>query len=606
MKFRKIVSAISALAISVSAFAGLAVTASAFSTVTVDYEDASPVVDWTSNITDRYTAAIAEDNGNHFMNVAAVGSGGNGTTVHTNGNYAATVAADTDFTMEFDMSITGGNNQVSTFYVQGQTGNILKLSQNATSGTVWTVNDDANITLDLTKNTWYTFKITRVEGDPDITYLTVTPKAGGDALYTQKVITSAGSGVGGMSFETKRYYSALKIDNVVVRDIVNATDVPQVTMRTVTVNCLNENQDIVKTTTEYVVDGTTDFVPAYDVTFDDANYRYTYVSGADARTISADTVINLAYSSVALADHAVTVKTDSNSDVNATLSSYTVKDAKSISVYYPRYYVDGSNAYQLTTNDYTHGYTTTVSNVTADTDIEKPYNSYANNVVYFSEAEDISGLTATTAGNIPVRASMGAAAFAAADTTITNLPSGVYTITAATFGNSGTTFTMTAGGQTVYTNATNGSFNQVIGEEFTLTESSDVVLNAAGNAGSSPKIIDYIMIQRTRDYNPPVTPSVSAESAVQGNYITFKGTVAGVDDMSTVTKTGFGFVNLAGTEGSTSLEALWTNNAVQADKTFGAAIEKKVGATHSAFYGIPYMIIGGNPVFGTIVGSAWN
>lgn len=45
MKFKKSVSALAALTLSVTAFAGLAVTANAMETVTIDYEGDSPVVD---------------------------------------------------------------------------------------------------------------------------------------------------------------------------------------------------------------------------------------------------------------------------------------------------------------------------------------------------------------------------------------------------------------------------------------------------------------------------------------------------------------------------------------------------------------------------------
>lgn len=75
----------------------------------------------------------------------------NGTTVYTNNSYTAIVDANNSFTMEFSMAITGGNNQTSTFEVQGYDGDILKLTQTAVGNTSWKINDDDTSTIDLTK-----------------------------------------------------------------------------------------------------------------------------------------------------------------------------------------------------------------------------------------------------------------------------------------------------------------------------------------------------------------------------------------------------------------------------------------------------------------------
>lgn len=608
MNFKKIVSAVSALAISVSAFAGLAVTANAFATVTNDYE--SGVLDWTSGNTGRYTASIVEDGDNHYMSVAAVATGNNGTTVSTNSSYQATVDANTDFTLEFDMAIQGGNNQASTFSVTGQSGSILKLVQTAANGTVWKVNDDEGITLNLTKGAWYTFKLTRVEGDPDMTYLTVVPKSGGDALMSQTLIASVDSGVKGMSFETKRYYSSLKIDNVVVRDVVEA-DVPQVTYYTVTTNCVDENNNILKTSTAQVQENDT-YAPSYDVTFDDDNYRYTYSSGAQEQTITDDTTINLVYSKRALEDWTVTAVAGG---VGTTIATETVKEGKSVKVAYPQYLLKDGTLYEAAKHDSTaREYNWTFTPDANNYVLTIPYTATTiTDVVYLTEGEDIAGATKASlsgnSANVGIRSSNSQAAYASEDLVITSLPAGYYKLVGVAYdGSTGQEEPLKFKlGDNSYSYSVKGIVNdketyksnaeRFESDSMLITDDADLVFETSGGG---TVLLDYVYVVKTGEYEAPATPSVSAESAVKEGYITFKGVIA---NAATVDKAGFGFINAQ--ELGNDLKALWTTNAVQ-NNTFGAAIEQQKGATHSAFYAVPYIVVNGNAVFGNVVASDWN
>lgn len=128
-----------------------------------------------------------------------------------------------------------------------------------------------------------------------------------------------------------------------------------------------------------------------------------------------------------------------------------------------------------------------------------------DNVAYYSEAEDISTLSSTYSGNIPLRCSSGKAAFAATDAIITKLPAGTYTLTTAVFGNKGTTFNFYAGEYNIFSISTKGYRLNETSSSFTLTEPTDIILKQAGNEGSSPKVLDYIIIRQTA-----TTVSVSA------------------------------------------------------------------------------------------------
>lgn len=119
-----------------------------------------------------------------------------------------------------------------------------------------------------------------------------------------------------------------------------------------------------------------------------------------------------------------------------------------------------------------------------------------DNVAYYSEAEDISTLTSTNAGYIPIRCSSAKGAYAATDAVITKLPAGTYKLTTAVFGNAGTTFNFYAGEKNIFTISTAGRLKEEPSSSFTLTEPTDIILKQAGNAGSSPKVLDYIIIKQ--------------------------------------------------------------------------------------------------------------
>ena len=78
---------------------------------------------------------------------------------------------------------------------------------------------------------------------------------------------------------------------------------------------------------------------------------------------------------------------------------------------------------------------------------------------------------------------------------------------------------MTAAGKTVATFTTAAStVNVATSEEFTLTGTTDIVLGAQGSAGSSPKVLDFIYIQKTGDVELPAT---AIDNVTAAGYATF-------------------------------------------------------------------------------------
>lgn len=128
------------------------------------------------------------------------------------------------------------------------------------------------------------------------------------------------------------------------------------------------------------------------------------------------------------------------------------------------------------------------------------------NVVYFSEAENIEGLTKATNSNTGVRSSNGASAYAASeDVVFTTLPAGKYkltTIICDASKNAGSTWNFLAGEETIFTfTASTVNWSEGTSDEFTLTEETPIAL---GKGGSATQAVDLIYIVKTGDYVIPI------------------------------------------------------------------------------------------------------
>ncbi len=187
-----------------------------------DYNNAT-ASDWVSGNTGRYAVSIAGDD-DKYTDVSAISGGSNGTTISSN---AVQVDADKDYVLEFDLALTGGNNQTSAFAVKSKTSGTypLVLQLKTANTTTWTVNGTTEITLE--KGVFYHYTIEKVETGVKVT---IAPKAGGDAVvdgvtYENDTDTASGefagkisnAGLAGMQFNTKRMYAGMKIDNVLVK-----------------------------------------------------------------------------------------------------------------------------------------------------------------------------------------------------------------------------------------------------------------------------------------------------------------------------------------------------------------------------------------------------
>lgn len=299
-------------------YGNLTVTSKSMVKVSQDYSDG--IADWVTGNEGRYTVDMNEGG---YLTVNAVGNGSNGTTITgttVNGAAAAgeDFASSEDFTMTFDLQLTGGNNQLTWFNINDAANNagneavdahMLTLKLQDAGGTVWQVNGSETQTLDLAKATWYSFKLTKQGAK---LYLTVVPTEGGDALMNQELITvtSTVGGLGNMILQTKRYYAFLAIDNVVVRDVVASEDIPATPIYNYTVKFVDQNDEEFKDSEvrEQYAGVELEITDDDKATVTIGKTQYIYVSDdAAGQTAIEDgsTVVTVVYNKFTVADYTV-------------------------------------------------------------------------------------------------------------------------------------------------------------------------------------------------------------------------------------------------------------------------------------------------------------
>lgn len=222
--------------------------------------------------------------------------------------------------------------------------------------------------------------------------------------------------------------------------------------------------------------------------------KYIYESGNETKAAvkeATSNVITLKFR------EAATYKYTVKNNINNYAVSGTAFEGENATVAFSRYTLKDGVLYEANAISQQYNLTFAVNedNIVKTINYQK---TSIDNVVYYSETEDISTLTSTNAGYIPIRCSNGQGAYAAKNAVITKLPAGTYTLTTAVFGNSSENFNFNfyAGENNVFSITTTGSLSEGTSSSFRLTEPTDIILKQAGNAGRSPKVLDYIIIRQ--------------------------------------------------------------------------------------------------------------
>ena len=249
---------------------------------------------------------------------------------------------------------------------------------------------------------------------------------------------------------------------------------------------------------------------------EDGTKKYIYVSDdAASKTIAEDgsTVVTVTYR------EAATYKYTVKNNINDYAVSGTAFEGDNAKVAFSQYILKDGVLYETNKIDDNRKQFNWTFAVNEDNTVKTlNYNKTTiNNVAYYSEGENIEGLTIINSGNSAVRSSNSASAYAKdADVVFTTLPAGKYKLTSVVYkgSSSNATFSYKAGEKVIFTHtATNINSDTKTSEEFTLNESTPISLVKGGNDKQG---IDFIYIQRTGD----ATETVLVSEAGYATYAT--------------------------------------------------------------------------------------
>ncbi len=241
-----------------------------------------------------------------------------------------------------------------------------------------------------------------------------------------------------------------------------------------------------------------------------------------------------------------------------------------VSVPYNRFVLESGILYEAPSNNKEYNYSFTLTQNNQEEVIS--YSQAFTNAVFYTEAQDIPGMTETTEANANIRCSKGAGAFngTEGDIIVTNLPAGMYAITMGVWGNAGVDLIVKCGENELAV-PTLGYITQGT-LEFTITEATDVVIPQCGDAKHP---IDYIFIQEV------VLDQVSFVLGDSESFASYVPSYAADFKASGVTA----YVATAAVDGVVTLEsveAVPAGTPVLVKGTKGATVEIKKAAAAEA------------------------
>lgn len=318
--------------------------------------------------------------------------------------------------------------------------------------------------------------------------------------------------------------------------------------------------------------------------------KYFYKSdNSEGAKIAANgsTVVNVIYRDAIVYDYTVT------DNLGNSLASGTQFEGEDVAFYVPYFAFKAGRFYKtpkLSSGTLSYGQGT-LSGISADANITVTYTEEENtNVVFYSEAESLTGITIYEDGFTNVRMSNGKAGYYETETAFTNLPAGTYTLTAAT--RAGET-TFYAGGTDVMTLSSTGSVTTMTSDPFVLTGATDISTSVGGISA----YFDYVIIRCT---SIPVTIAATGSSFASAFAIDCANLPANVtaykvsavaDSKATLTEVteavapGTGLILMATAAGSYDIPVAATGNDISAtNKLVGVTADKAI--TADAAYGL--------------------
>lgn len=566
-----------------SLMAAFALTANAADVVTsLTFDDAeSPALTAGSNASLDYTHAGVVGEAGQFLNIW----GANNTNGAT--NIAITTTDMTEYaewTLEFDFcGYSGCNKRTGTASLLDSNGNALfTITDKADWNNTMTVSDGNSITCYpcnkatrisantgnvMTADLWYHITVVGAKGGVKLT--AAQYNADGtlkDAAISKSVLSSTNASPATLAIAPGSC-GAMGVDNLV---LTGNNDVAQSYSYTVKYVC--DGVDVKEALSSQDAEGTAlslsaaDKAPVYVGTD-----KYIYVSDdSEGKVVTSDgkALVTVTFRKAEIFNYSIV------SSLGGAVVTGSNFEGESITTGYPHYQLVEGQLNVAGTNN--KEYNTTFTLDEDNKEVAITYAESKQDVVYYSEAEDIEGLTVTTFGNIGIRASKSLAAVAKADTKITTLEAGKYIITGGLFSSAKTPdyyVQFTAGSNNFSLHNVTCNASEASSEEITITKATDLMLVAEGMGDNNA--LDYIFIQKTGEYEAPKNTVAAGKYIAQVTIAEAEGVTAPADFTQYVGTHKYG-MDLAGDEESMTISGLeiLNNLAVEGDAVAYDATKK--------------------------------
>ena len=258
----------------------------------------------------------------------------------------------------------------------------------------------------------------------------------------------------------------------------------------------------------------------------DNTKKYIYVSDdSEGKIISKDelTVVTINFREAATYSYSLV------SDKGAVLKSGSDFEGETLTIGYPRYYLNKSDSVLVEAAVNNQQYNKSFTLDTNNKEISVAYNkSSKSKIAFYTEGEDIAGVTTTTYQNIPVRASKALAATTSKDVYVTSLPAGKYKIHVGCFTSAkeedlpSKFVKLALGDRELKFGCTAVNLSEVSSEEIAISKTTQLVFLADGSSDNSA--LDYLYIEKTgnvvesngEDFIPGDGPTYDPDKAPEG------------------------------------------------------------------------------------------
>jgi len=498
-------------------------------TTTYTFEDENKVFTEDS----RITAAI-ENNTDLNSNVVGFTCAKNAQNGYSfaHFDFSSLVSKASTVTVDFDYYNTDGGRAIVSIgdaTVRSNTGGSSKTTYNGT-GAIFRLGSDKNNAIlngsNLAKST-YCNKWLHVNVVVDVNNKKVSYKITDAATSTE--ITSA---------QDVAYYnsSANSCSQIDLFGYINSSHCAMIDNLSIT-NYVDDSEKFADYTIKYISGGveiknavtnrdqvkvgtTATLIPADKDPIIYNNKKYVYVSDdSETQTIveNGSTVITVNFKEATSFTYSV------NDNLGNELANGSAYEGDNVTFYVPYYAFKGGKFYQsptLSSGTLSYGQGT-LSGISANTNITVTYTEEANTkVVFYSEAENMAGITKQNDGFTNIRMSNGAAGYFADPTSIKILQPGVYTLTAAT--RSGTTKFTVNGSKEILNLSSSGSVVTATSDEFIISKESAIV----ATAGNASNYFDYVIIRKVADFVATESLTIADATPEIGKAATLAATIA--------------------------------------------------------------------------------